>query len=85
MLLIYASIRVDLPIMGKILLLAIAVWLVFVILKRYRASIKRPPRAAAEDMVRCAACGLHLPKGDSVSKNNLYYCSVAHLEQNHER
>lgn len=85
LLLIYASIRVDLPIMGKILLLAIAVWLVFVILKRYRNSMQQPRRGSAEDMVRCAACGVHLPKSDSVSKNDLYYCSVAHLEQHHER
>ena len=71
--------------MGKILLLAIAIWLVFVILKRYRASMQQPRARTSEDMVQCAACGLHLPKSDSLTKDGLYYCSIAHLEQRHER
>ncbi|HEX5539325.1 MAG TPA: PP0621 family protein [Methylophilaceae bacterium] len=66
--------------MGKILLIAIIVWLILVILKHYRASLQQtttPPNI--EDMVQCATCGLHLPKSDSLAKNNRYYCCNAHL------
>ena len=66
--------------MGKILLLAIAIWLLIVVLKRYRGSMEAPPKSAAdpEDMVQCANCGVHLPKSDSIFKNNQYYCCAAH-------
>lgn len=68
--------------MGKLLLIAIAIWLIIVILKRYRASMQRPSAPPqAEDMVQCDTCGLHLPKGDSLFRNDKYYCSNAHLEQ----
>ena len=70
--------------MGKILLLAIAIWLVFIILKRYRASMRQSRGRTTEDMVQCAVCGLHLPKSDSLTQNGLHYCSAAHLEQRHE-
>lgn len=68
--------------MGKLLLLAVAIWLIIVILKRYRNSLHRHPDPdRAQDMVQCATCGLHLPKNDSLFRNNNYYCSRAHLEQ----
>lgn len=73
--------------MGKILLIAIIVWLILVILKHYRASLQQAPTPPKiEDMVQCATCGLHLPKNDSLAKNNRYYCCSAHISQSqHER
>jgi uncharacterized protein len=71
--------------MGKILLLAIAIWLVYVILKRYRASMQRPRDNVTEDMVQCATCGMHLPKSDSLTQDGLHFCSHSHLEQHHDR
>ena len=69
--------------MGKILLLAIAVWLLLSVLKRYRNSLETPTKQspAAEDMVQCASCGLHLPKTDSIQKNGHYYCCTAHSNE----
>jgi uncharacterized protein len=73
--------------MGKILLLAIAIWLVISVLKRYRQNIESstkssdPPEAIQEDMVQCAYCGVHLPKSDSFFVNNHYYCNKAHSQQ----
>lgn len=68
--------------MGKLLLLAIAVWLIIVIFKHYRASLQKSSSASpAEDMVQCATCGLHLPKNDSLFRNDKYYCSSAHIQQ----
>ena len=72
--------------MGKLLLIAIAVWLIIVILKRYRGSMQQTSATPhAEDMVQCAICGLHLPKRDSLSSHDKYYCSSAHLAQRHEQ
>ena len=71
--------------MGKIILLAIAVWLVFLILKRYRASMHKPEHGRpAEDMVQCADCGVHVPRQDCITQNGRHYCSVAHLERHHD-
>jgi len=67
--------------MGKILLLAIAIWLVITILKQYRQSIEKKDtetKPLPEDMVQCISCGVHLPKSDSLLINNEYYCCESH-------
>ncbi len=33
-----------------------------------------------EAIVPCAHCGLHVPKSECVSDNDLYFCSDAHRE-----
>jgi uncharacterized protein len=65
-------------------LLAIAV-VVYLLVKSYRKneSGKNVPgkdEAAAEDMVRCAHCGVHLPKGESVQADGKYFCSAGHRD-----
>jgi uncharacterized protein len=39
-----------------------------------------PPKAApeAEQMVRCAHCGVYLPASDSLAKDGDFYCCAAH-------
>lgn len=66
--------------LGKILLLAIAVWLLLVLLKQYRRSLDNspPPQEEAQNMVRCHACGVHLPKSESIQKNGEHYCCEDH-------
>jgi uncharacterized protein len=41
-----------------------------------------PPQATkpAEDMVRCAHCGVHLPAGESVRAGDAHFCCVAHRD-----
>ncbi|UWF48544.1 PP0621 family protein [Pseudomonas sp. N3-W] len=43
------------------------------------------PRSSAEleatPMVRCAHCGVHLPRDRALSLQQQWYCSQAHLEQ----
>jgi len=62
-----------------IALIAAAVWL-------WRR-LSRPTRAApqqenpAHPMVRCAHCGIHVPREDALTQDNRWYCSRAHLEQ----
>ncbi|WP_230348128.1 PP0621 family protein [Methylobacillus methanolivorans] len=69
--------------MLKLLLLAIVVWLLFTILKRYRHNVDQPtqPRPHPEDMVQCAHCQVHLPRSESIQDGALHYCSEAHQQQ----
>jgi len=70
--------------MGRILLLAllavIAVWLVRRALgaARRRGAGAVPPPARTGDLVRCARCGVHLPRGEARHAEGLAYCSDEH-------
>lgn len=67
--------------MGKLLLLAAVILAVFWILKAYRRGVDRqsaPPPGAAEDMVRCAQCGVHLPRSESIVSRGRFFCSEEH-------
>ena len=70
----------------KLLLLAVGVWLIYSILKNYARSVDRderdvPSPPAQEDMVRCAQCGVHLPKSESILSRGEFYCSEEHRRQ----
>lgn len=66
--------------MIKIALFLIAAWLVFTLLKRQqRKSSDTPPEEKADDMVACAVCGVHIPKGEAISSQNQFYCSETHF------
>jgi uncharacterized protein len=73
--------------MAKIFLLAIAVWLVITVLKRYvknlQAPTESPENLKSVDMVQCAHCGVHLPTSDSFLVSNKYYCCEAHSSAAH--
>jgi uncharacterized protein len=60
------------------LLMGIAV-VVYLLIKSYR---KNPPpqqdNQAAEDMVRCAHCGVHLPKSESILAGGNFFCCAEH-------
>jgi len=66
---------------GKLILIVLGVVLAWWIIKRYRKSLTKeePPPAAAEDMVRCAHCGVHLPRSESHTGHGEFFCSEEHL------
>lgn len=70
---------------GKIILLVLGLLLVYWILRSYRKRVGRrdgPPQAGtAEDMVRCAQCGVHLPRSESITTRGNFYCSAEHQRQ----
>ncbi|ABM43740.1 MAG: PP0621 family protein [Diaphorobacter nitroreducens] len=46
-----------------------------------QGNTQRPSIAPPQDMVRCAHCGVHLPRGDAVPKGAHMYCSTAHRDR----
>ncbi len=60
-----------------VLLLIVAVWL---IRRALRASAARDATkvAPAGELVRCAHCGVHLPRAEARSSGGALYCSDEH-------
>jgi len=58
-------------------IVALVVW----IIRRYRRSLDGGGKASPaeiEDMVRCAECGMHLPRSESIESAGRFYCSAEH-------
>ena len=67
--------------MAKIILLALGLLAVWWILRSYRRRVDRGESGAAaagEDMVRCAHCGVHLPRSESLATQGQFYCGAEH-------
>jgi len=69
--------------LNKLLLVIIAGLLVYWIFRGYRETPLRPGEkreTSVEDMVRCAQCGVNLPKSESViDGRGGFFCSQEHL------
>lgn len=62
-----------------VILIAAAFWL-------WRRLVSKPtttdkPHRDTVTMVRCAQCGVHLPRGQALQDKDRWYCSQTHLEQ----
>lgn len=68
--------------MAKIVLIAIAfvaaLWLLRGLRRRSKDDSERAEPPGTEDMVRCARCGVHLPRGESVVSGQKFFCSPGH-------
>lgn len=65
----------------KYLLLVIGLVVVYWVFKAYKIRTRRGGSSSAgraEDMVRCAQCGVHLPRSESVLSDEAFYCSPEH-------
>jgi uncharacterized protein len=71
--------------MAKFVLLAIAVaaalWLLRGRLRRPADEDGAPAAPDAESMVRCARCGVHLPRVESVAAAGRFFCSPQHQRE----
>lgn len=70
----------------RFLLIAVAVWLVISLVRRMlrqRSKDTLTDRTHA-DMVRCAHCGLHLPKPEALVQDGEFFCSRQHLERHRD-
>jgi uncharacterized protein len=74
--------------MKYLLVLAISIFVIW-LWKSGRRPEARPPRAArppaapqvATEVVECALCHVHLPRGDALPGPGGVYCSEAHRRQ----
>lgn len=73
--------------MGRLVILVvlglIVAWWLYSRVSRLRdggstAAGKASATPAVQDMVACAQCGLHLPRGDAVTDGKLHYCGDPH-------
>jgi uncharacterized protein len=66
--------------MSRLLLLISIAVVVYLLIKSFRKNAPQQDkeRTIAEDMVRCAHCGVHLPKGESIVVEGNYFCCAEH-------
>ena len=66
----------------KILLLIAMVFVVLALLRAYQRSLNRPPaptrESSVEDMVKCAHCGVNLPRSEAIYSGGEFYCTPEH-------
>ena len=74
--------RANMPVI-RILLIALALWIVFRLIKKVigpeKITRKQPPQY--EDMVTCVHCGLHLPRSEAIEHVGKSFCSSEHAQQ----
>jgi uncharacterized protein len=68
-----------------LLVVAVALWALLSRTRGTRRKTEEPRRpqpsdgaGAAQDMVRCARCGVHLPASDAVQAGGRSYCGAEH-------
>lgn len=66
--------------MSRLLLIIAIAAVIYLLIRSYRKKAPQQDKTIAEDMVRCAQCGVHLPKGESVVENGQFFCSVEHRD-----
>lgn len=72
--------------MSRIFFLLAIVVTVYLLLKSYRKpAAKLDEPKGAEDMVRCAQCGVHMPKSESILAGGNFYCSNEHRTQHQSK
>jgi uncharacterized protein len=68
-------------VIGRLLFIAVVIvalyWLLRSFLKRPAANDESSP-SQVKDMVRCAQCGVHLPKEESVTAGSRFFCCEDH-------
>ena len=62
-------------------LIAVAVWLWRRLMHSKPAQRPSTSAADAAPMIRCACCGIHVPKTQALAADDLWYCSQQHLKQ----
>ena len=66
--------------MSRLLMLVAIGAAVYWLFRSYGKEVSRQDKPVVEDMVRCAHCGVHLPKGESVQAGGQFFCSAEHRD-----
>lgn len=64
--------------MAKYLLLAVVLYLVYRMFRRPASPPSVPRAEEAQVMIKCAQCGVHLPRSEAVTLGDNSYCCDAH-------
>jgi uncharacterized protein len=65
--------------MSRLIFLVVVVAVVYWLLRSYlKQSSRQDAPESSEEMVRCAQCGVHVPKGEGILSGGEYFCSEAH-------
>ena len=64
--------------MAKIILLAVIFFVAYSLAKDRSPKSSAPKAPKTEDMVKCAHCGIHLPRSESIASGNLSFCCEEH-------
>ena len=68
--------------MGRILLIIVALFVLLWLVRGFMITRKRdsrPPEKLPGELVACAHCGVHLPRGEARTAGELHYCSDEHV------
>ncbi|MCL5060278.1 MAG: hypothetical protein M1449_07095 [Candidatus Thermoplasmatota archaeon] len=70
--------------MLKILLLIAIGFVVLALFRAYQRSLGKPSASAredvVEDMVKCAHCGVNLPRGEAIFSGGDFFCTPEHKQ-----
>ncbi len=72
------------PNLIRVIVLVAIVWLVYRMIKQWRAqthSIKKNPADKIETIVKCSQCGVHIPENEAVIHDSHTFCSTAHKDE----
>jgi uncharacterized protein len=68
----------------KILLLMVVGFAVWSVIRAYQRSLNKPPAStgekAAEDMVKCAHCGVNMPRSEAILSGGEFFCTPEHKQ-----
>jgi len=69
---------------GKILLLIVIGLVVYAVIRNYRRSLGQPSATSrertVEDMVKCAHCGVNLPRSEAIYSGGDFFCTPEHKQ-----
>jgi uncharacterized protein len=66
--------------MSRLFLMVAIAALVYLLVKSFRKSPAQQRQSDAEDMVRCAHCGVHFPKSEGILAGGHFFCGVEHRD-----
>jgi len=66
--------------MSRLLLFIAVAVLIYLLIRIYRKGKPPKDKKNVEDMVRCAHCGVHLPKGESIQAEERFFCCAEHRD-----
>jgi uncharacterized protein len=66
--------------MSRLLMLFAIAAGVYWLLRSYRKEVSQKDNPIVEDMVRCAHCGMHLPKSEGILAGGKYFCGMQHRD-----